>query len=360
MEAADLRGAQLQLAWLDDANMGGARLQGANLEGAQLPAAHMVGTHLEGASLQSALLRGADLTFAKLTSASLIGAELQGASLAASELQGALLISAHLEGSELSGAHLEGADLSGAHLEGANLVSAQLKGAAMRQTHLQGAFLKQANLEGASLTNADLEAADLAMANLHGAKLKKTQLQGANLAGADASESEFDEPYVYLTNVQGVSFRGALIRSPHTTAVVISPNQQLQSLTTDQQPVSLSDEIVNNWLETSIKFSPEANKVFIRRNFSRLRSDFQTTEQDSTDDERWRSLAGASNSLDPSNAAYRTWLARVLGDWVCASEGAPFVAEGLTFNQRDRLAALGEQLTVVRERMKSGRDDPTK
>jgi hypothetical protein len=151
-----------------------------------------------------------------------------------------------------------------------------------------------------------------------------------------------------------------MIHSPRPTALVISPNEPLQSLTTDQQPVLLNDEIVANWLAASIKFAPEANKPLIQKKFIRLKFDFQTIEQDSSDDKRWRNLAEASNSPDPSSAAYRAWLARVMGDWVCAPEGAPFVAEGLTFNQRDRLAALGEQLEAVRARMEAARESPEK
>jgi uncharacterized protein YjbI with pentapeptide repeats len=360
LEGADLRGAQLQYARLNSANMRAAQLQRAELEGAQLPTARLGGADLEGADLHAATLSGADLTFAKLTYARLIGAELQSATLAGSALQGTWLNNSHIEGANLSGARLEAADLSGAHLEGANLVGARLRGSAMRETHLLGAFLEQANLEGANLAYADLEGADLAVANLHGAQLKSTQLQGANLAGVDGSESEFDEPFVYRTNVESTSFRGAIIRSPRASALVIIPKQPLLSSVTDEQPQSLSDEVVANWLDAATKFAPEANKLSIHLRLNHLESNFQTIEQDRADGEKWRSLAEVSNSPDSSSPAYRTWLARVLGDWVCASEGAPFVAEGLTFNQRDRLAALGEQLTAVRERMEEGRNNPSK
>ena len=101
---ADLRGANLQGAYLGDANLQGANLFKANLQGANL-----FGANLQGANLLRANLQGADL----------IDANLQGASLIAANLQGANVYFAKLQGAELKGVNLQNAVLTGANLQGA-------------------------------------------------------------------------------------------------------------------------------------------------------------------------------------------------------------------------------------------------
>ena len=110
------RNANLQGAYLEEANLEGANLRGANLQGAYLEEAN-----LEGADLQRANLRGA-----------------------------------YLQGAYLEEANLRGANLQEANLRGANLRKADLQRANLRGANLQGAYLEEANLRGANLEEADL------------------------------------------------------------------------------------------------------------------------------------------------------------------------------------------------------------
>ncbi len=88
---------------------------------------------LEEAWLPEADLRGADLRYAKLGKANLRFARLQGAILFAARLQAAKLPFARLQGADLLDAQLQGADLreaaiGGARFEGANLSLSDLRG----------------------------------------------------------------------------------------------------------------------------------------------------------------------------------------------------------------------------------------
>jgi hypothetical protein len=98
---ADLLGAQLSGAQLEEANLSGARLRRANLSGADLTMAN-----LSGADLTMANLSGANLDSADLSDAWLVKADLSGALLGAANLSGAWLVEA-----DMSGALLVVADL---------------------------------------------------------------------------------------------------------------------------------------------------------------------------------------------------------------------------------------------------------
>lgn len=101
---------------LEQANLSRAQLKGANLSGANLEQAFLPDAQLEGAWLREAHLQGAFLS----------GAHLEQADLSEAQMQGAFLNGAHLQGADLRGANLEQADLNGAHLEGARLGGAWL------------------------------------------------------------------------------------------------------------------------------------------------------------------------------------------------------------------------------------------
>jgi Pentapeptide repeats (8 copies) len=116
---ADLRGADLVGAQLQDADLGGAQLQGAILYSAQLQGATLIGTQLQSAWLVDAELQGARLVGAQLQGAWLIRAQLQDVNLVGAELQDAKLDSAQLQGADLNAAQLREADLTGAQLQGA-------------------------------------------------------------------------------------------------------------------------------------------------------------------------------------------------------------------------------------------------
>ena len=152
-----------------------ANLEGANLAGAILEEANLERANLEGAFLKRANLEGANLRGAYLEEAFLERANLEGANLL-----GAYLEEAFLERANLKRAFLVGANLKRAFLVGANLERANLKGA-----NLAGAFLQWADIERANLVGANLEGANLEGANLEGANLGWANLGWANLVGAN-------------------------------------------------------------------------------------------------------------------------------------------------------------------------------
>src|SRR6266436_2236496 len=132
------------------------------------------GADLSGANLIAAYLNEADLSRAILSEADLSGAYLDEATVGGAYLRGSLLGGAYLHGADLFGADLHGADLSGADLFGADLHKANLVGAG-----LHGANLVVADLSGADLNGADLSGADLSEADLNEADLSEAYLNGA-------------------------------------------------------------------------------------------------------------------------------------------------------------------------------------
>ncbi len=148
----DLKFAQLQRADLRDAELD-AELQGANLMGAQLQEVGLRGAQLQGANLWSAQLQGVDLRGAQLQGAGLAGAQLQRVDLLSAQLQGANLMGAQLQGANLRFAQLQGVDLRGAQLQGVDLWDAQLQGANLSGAQLQWASLRGAQLQGAYANN---------------------------------------------------------------------------------------------------------------------------------------------------------------------------------------------------------------
>jgi uncharacterized protein YjbI with pentapeptide repeats len=105
--------------------------------------------NIPGAILLKAHLEDAGFGEAHLEEAYLVAAHLEGATFPGTHLDHAALVNAHLEGAFLRGAHLDGAYLRGAHLEGADLGGAHLDHAALPGAHLDGAYLGDADLSDA-------------------------------------------------------------------------------------------------------------------------------------------------------------------------------------------------------------------
>jgi uncharacterized protein YjbI with pentapeptide repeats len=115
-------------------------------------------------------LRGADLSGAQLHRAALNEANLSG-----TDLSGADLTRALLDGADLSGADLSGADLSRAILPGANLGEA--KPTAYNPTPFSSADQQvHTNLSGANLSAAVMYGANIKGADLRGANLKDARV----------------------------------------------------------------------------------------------------------------------------------------------------------------------------------------
>ena len=108
---------ELHVKWLNDESDG----ERANLKGANLSWANLEEANLSWANLSWANLKGANLSWANLEWANLEGANLSWANLKGANLEGANLSWANLEGANLEEANLSWANLKGANLKGANL-----------------------------------------------------------------------------------------------------------------------------------------------------------------------------------------------------------------------------------------------
>lgn len=126
---------------------------------------------LEIANALGSLSRIEPGVLANLTGAKLVGADLEDGYLVGVYLWGADLRDANLRYANLTGAKLGGANLRVADLEGANLEGAYLGGADLEDGYFRAAILTEANLRNANLRNADLLGANLRGAILGGVKL---------------------------------------------------------------------------------------------------------------------------------------------------------------------------------------------
>jgi uncharacterized protein YjbI with pentapeptide repeats len=180
----DLQGANLA-----DAKLQGALLTSAILRGADLERVQMQGAELSSWRERKGYnpsRRGIEYRFgagANLEGAWLLNAQLQGARLGLANLRGAILRGAELQGASLSNAWLEAADLSGAKLQGANLSGAWLQGTDLRRAQLQGANLAGAHMEWARFHEATLTLAHIGRGYVWGAA-------GANCDDAQVTEPQ--------------------------------------------------------------------------------------------------------------------------------------------------------------------------
>lgn len=130
------------------------------LEGIAIPAAYLVEADLAGANLKKAELEEADLRSVNLSDA--------------------VLNNANLSRSNLRGANLSNADLYQADFSGANIRAANLRRAKLDNANFSGANLLYANLTEAFFDGANLSGADLSWAHLRGAiSLTQEQLDTA-------------------------------------------------------------------------------------------------------------------------------------------------------------------------------------
>jgi len=114
----DLRGADLNMVDISEADLFAVRLSGANLKKAVLVRANLSRTHLVKANLRSADLRASELIKANLSMANLGGADISQANLYLTKLEKSDLKGANFRYSNLSMSDLTGARLTGAKLYG--------------------------------------------------------------------------------------------------------------------------------------------------------------------------------------------------------------------------------------------------
>lgn len=165
--------------------------RGGVTENLRLTEAFLQGANLAGAKLTESDLWGADLEGAMLRDARLDRANLAGANMQRANLERAHLLEADLRGAQLQEADLERAVLDSADLRGATLTNADLQYASMKHTNLERTSLAGANLRGASLESANLAGIDLTEANLRRAVFGKADLTDACLTNADLVGTDF-------------------------------------------------------------------------------------------------------------------------------------------------------------------------
>ena len=132
-------------------------------------------------------LRGADLSYADMSGARLDSAMLNNANLSHADLSGARLDRAKIKNANLTHANLSGARLDFTHLHKSNLSNANLRHVVVDVSFLRNANLSHANLSNAYLNYAFMEDANLSHADLSGATITFESLNGANLSYANLS-----------------------------------------------------------------------------------------------------------------------------------------------------------------------------
>ena len=131
--------------------------------------ADLRGVNLEGAYLDGVDMRGADLSRANLRRAYLEGADLEGANFCWANLEEAMVYKASLLCTNFSGANLRSAQLWESDFGNALLIGVNLCNANLIQSYLIDANISVANLQGSSLDMARFRGADLSHSNLRSA-----------------------------------------------------------------------------------------------------------------------------------------------------------------------------------------------
>ena len=150
--------------------------------------------YFDGANLQGANLEGAILNNVNFD-----GANLQGANL-----EGAILNNVNFDGANLQGANLEGVRLNNVNFNKADLLEAKLEGAILDnvsfdEANLQRANLKKINVIGynnVSFDEANLEEANLEEAKLGDASFKKANVSRARFIQANLTDIKLDESII--------------------------------------------------------------------------------------------------------------------------------------------------------------------
>jgi uncharacterized protein YjbI with pentapeptide repeats len=204
---ADLREADLNEAYLHEAN-----LEGADANHAQLYQAKLQGADLTEFFAREANLYGADLSRAKAEKAVFEGAILERANL-----DNAVLRGARFAGANLSGASFVEADLSGAVLKGADITNADFTSANLEGASLTKLSLRKAILTGARFVRADLRDCDLEYLQLPAAEFDDADLEGAYLTGSWMPEAYFESACLRRAGLADVNWAGACLRCADLT-----------------------------------------------------------------------------------------------------------------------------------------------
>ncbi len=233
------------------------------------------------------------------------------------------------------------------------------------------------------LDDRDLTAADLSSADLRGVSLQRTKLQSAQLSSVLLDRSSLlSAQFLSAATIRSVrpeNFkqgstweRPELERLAEMNSIWRSMLPYLEGPSDDVAgPITPAD--VDRWEVSATAFASEKLRPGVAARFDRLRPEFQTAEADASDLSKWNELEKQSHTLDPDGAQHRRRLATILGDLSCDEDGAPYVARALVrgfiakptaaalrarVEAALRLAAVGDQLDRVRNRMKAARNNP--
>lgn len=201
----------------------------------------LAGADLCGADLTCAVLDDAQLAAANLNESNLSGASLTNADLRSASLQEADLTQADLQEADLREAKLAGADLTEAHLVGANLGGGDLSGATLVSANLGGANLGRACLRGSNLRYACLNWADLIATDLREADLRYAELRAAQLVFADLSHATIQDCWVH-----GVSAWDLKLEGVTQTDLIITPPGDPQVTVDDIEVAQFVYLLLNN------------------------------------------------------------------------------------------------------------------
>lgn len=145
---------------------------------------------LRNTGIRGAALNHADLNYANLSGAVIASANLSNAVLLYANLSSANIANTNLSNAELGLANLSGANIVGVNLSNADLTLANLSGAGIADTDFSDADLTGVNLSGAAISavdsNTNFRDTDLTGANLSGA------LIFGNFSGADLTQARMD------------------------------------------------------------------------------------------------------------------------------------------------------------------------
>ena len=191
-------------------------------------------TSFNKASLHQANLAGACLKYAQLEDTDLGKADLDGANL-----DYAVLKQANLEKASLVSTSFREADLEGANLEEVNAARAyfrhtNLKGVNLRGANLSKATLRAADLTGANLFGARVMKADIERANFTGADLRDVVFNGSYAEQAEFSEADLSGTLVPMVNFAYARLRGAKnfdkchgLDSANYFGTIVTPDQKI-------------------------------------------------------------------------------------------------------------------------------------
>jgi Pentapeptide repeats (8 copies) len=166
---------------------------------------------------------GIDLTNCDLRGLNLNDAFLSGADLQNSDLRGAFFTRANLSNSKLQDANLEGAYLTAAYIAGANLTGACLRNADLHLANLDQAILSNADLMNADLSQAILRETELSGTNISDCKVFGISAWKLNLEKTIQKNlmiTEPIEPIITVDNLEVAQFIYLLLHNSKIRNVI--------------------------------------------------------------------------------------------------------------------------------------------